>query len=68
MHDIQSLSYEEAHQQLEAAVARLESGALSLEESVAVYERGQKLSAHCQALLEKAELRVTLVDAASETG
>lgn len=68
MRDIQSLSYEEAYQQLEAAVARLESGKLTLEEAVAVYERGQKLSAHCQALLEKAELRVTLVDAASETG
>ena len=65
MDDIAGLSYEEAYDQLEALVARMESGELPLEASVALYERGQKLSAHCQALLERAELKIKLVDDAS---
>lgn len=64
MDDIADLSYEEAYDQLEALVARMESGELPLEKSVALYERGQKLSAHCQALLEAAELKIKLVDEA----
>ena len=65
MDEINSLSYEEAYEELEALVARMESGELPLEKSVALYERGQRLAAHCQALLEEAELKVKLVD---ETG
>ncbi len=64
MDDIAHLSYEEAYDELEALVARMESGELPLEKSVALYERGQKLSAHCQALLEGAELKIKLVDEA----
>ena len=64
MDDIDRLSYEEAYDALEALVARMESGELPLEQSVALYERGQKLSAHCQALLERARLKITLVDEA----
>ena len=62
MDEIASLSYEAAYEQLEALVAKLESGDLSLEDSVALYERGQRLSAHCQALLERAELKTRTVD------
>lgn len=62
MDDIANLSYEKAYEELEALVARMESGELPLEKSVALYERGQKLSAHCQALLEEAELKIKLVD------
>lgn len=62
MEDITKLSYEAAYQQLEALVAQMESGALPLEESVKLYERGQRLSAHCQALLEDAELKIKMVD------
>ena len=62
MDDIAKLSYEEAYDELEALVARMESGELPLETSVALYERGQKLSAHCQALLEGAELKIKQVD------
>jgi len=65
MSDIENLSYEAAYQELEALVAQMESGELPLEESVALYERGQKLSAHCQALLEEAQLKIKLVDEAS---
>ena len=64
MDDIADLSYEEAYDELEALVARMESGELPLEQSVALYERGQKLSAHCQALLEGAELKIKQVDEA----
>lgn len=64
MDEIKSLSYEAAYQELEALVARMESGELPLGESVALYERGQQLAAHCQALLEEAELKIKLVDEA----
>ncbi len=60
--EIEKLSYEAAYEQLEALVARLESGELPLEESVALYERGQRLAAHCQTLLEEAELKIRTVD------
>ena len=64
MDEINRLSYEEAYEELEALVARMESGELPLEQSVALYERGQRLAAHCQALLEEAELKIKLVDEA----
>ncbi|MCY4539149.1 MAG: exodeoxyribonuclease VII small subunit [Chloroflexi bacterium] len=60
--DITELSYEEAFGQLEGLVAQLETGELSLEQSVALYELGQRLSAHCQDLLEKAELKIRMVE------
>ena len=59
MDEINRLSYEEAYEELEALVARMESGELPLEKSVALYERGQRLAAHCQALLEEAELKIS---------
>ena len=62
MDELTNLSYEAAFQELEALVARMESGDLPLEDSVKLYERGQRLAAHCQALLEDAELKVRLVD------
>ncbi len=64
MDEISNLSYEEAYAELEALVTQMESGELPLEKSVALYERGQRLSAHCQALLEAAELKIKLVDEA----
>ena len=66
MDEMAGLSYEEAYQQLEALVARMESGALPLEESVALYERGKRLASHCQALLEDAELKIKRVDEADD--
>lgn len=52
------LTFEQAFAELEDIVNRLESGELSLEESVALYERGQKLARLCGAMLDSAELRV----------
>ena len=50
--------FEQSMQALEDLVARMESGELSLEASLAAYERGVALYRHCQAALEQAELRV----------
>jgi exodeoxyribonuclease VII small subunit len=58
MNDTNELSFEAAYEELEAIVAKLESGELTLEESVTLFERGRKLSDHCQSILDKAELRV----------
>ena len=55
---VEELSYEQAFLELEEIVNRLESETLSLEESLALYERGQALSLRCSSLLESAELRV----------
>ncbi len=62
MDDFAEYSYEEAFQQLESIVAQLESGKLSLEQSVAQYELGKRFAAHCQGLLEQAELKIRLVE------
>jgi len=60
--DTQEMSFEQAFSTLQATVMRLESGELTLEESVALYELGRQLSTRCQALLDAAELRVKRVD------
>jgi exodeoxyribonuclease VII small subunit len=56
--DVDQLSYEQALAELETIVASLESSKLSLEETMAQFERGQQLIKHCVGLLDKAELRV----------
>ena len=56
--DIAALSFEQALAELEQIVARLESGQAPLEDSIAMYERGAALKAHCEARLAAARLRV----------
>lgn len=58
MSDINELSFEAAYAELETIIEKLESGDLPLEDSVDLFERGRKLTRHCQTLLDKAELRV----------
>jgi exodeoxyribonuclease VII small subunit len=60
------LSFEEALQELEATVARLEAGELTLEAALALFERGQKLAAFCHRQLEQASLRVEMLTADGE--
>jgi len=55
----ENLSFEAAYAELEDIIARLDSGDLPLEDSVALFERGRKLAQHCQSLLDTAELRVS---------
>lgn len=53
------LTFEQAYQELESIVSRLEAGNLSLDESLKLYERGQALAAWCDDQLNVAELRVS---------
>jgi exodeoxyribonuclease VII small subunit len=52
------MSFEAALKELEGIVARLEQGEVDLEDSIALYERGQILKAHCEAKLKTAEGRL----------
>jgi exodeoxyribonuclease VII small subunit len=63
---IDDLSFEQAFEELEETVAKLEDGELSLEASLALFERGQQLSAYCSRLLEQAELKVTQLVSSDE--
>lgn len=56
--DIAKLPFEDALKELEAIVSQLESGQVSLDKSIELYERGEKLKAHCEALLKSAEARI----------
>lgn len=56
------LTYEQAFAQLEAIVARLNSGTLTLDETVALYARGRELSDYCRQLLDAAELKIIELD------
>lgn len=55
---IESLSFEQAMQELETLVRRLEEGRLPLEEAIQAYEKGTALKNHCQAKLQAAKLKV----------
>lgn len=55
---VQDLSFEAALKELETIVARLEQGEVDLEDSIALYERGQALKAHCDGKLKAAEGRL----------
>jgi exodeoxyribonuclease VII small subunit len=55
---IEKMTYEEASAELEVVVASLETEGRPLEESLALFERGQALVKRCTALLEQAELKV----------
>jgi exodeoxyribonuclease VII small subunit len=56
--DVKKLSFENALEELESIVMRLEDGKVPLEESVAIYERGEALKRRCEELLRQAEARV----------
>jgi exodeoxyribonuclease VII small subunit len=56
--EVDTLSYEQAREELVAVVARLEAGGVSLEESLALWERGEALADRCEAWLEGAKVRL----------
>ena len=62
--DIKDLSYEQARDELISIVAQLEGGQIGLEESMALWQRGEALAARCNTWLDGAEARLT---AGSET-
>jgi exodeoxyribonuclease VII small subunit len=63
---LDGLEYEQAREELVATVQRLEAGGLSLEESLALWERGEALAAHCQAKLDGARARLDTAVAARD--
>ena len=56
--ETKEINFEEALRQLEEIVTRLEVGDLALEETMALFEQGQRLTALCNARLESAALQV----------
>jgi exodeoxyribonuclease VII small subunit len=60
----EKLSYEQARTELATVVERLEQGGSSLEESLALWERGEKLADVCQRWLDGARERIEAARAA----
>ena len=56
--EIEQMPFERAIEELETIAQRLEEGKVPLEESVAIYERGEALKRRCEDLLRQAEARV----------
>lgn len=56
--EIKKLSFEEAMQELEGIVKRLEDGRGNLEEAIDMYERGIGLKLHCEKRLREAQMRI----------
>jgi exodeoxyribonuclease VII small subunit len=58
---VESLTFEAALKELEQIVSHLEQGQVDLEDSIALYERGQALKTHCEKKLKAAESRLEKV-------
>ncbi|WP_193179517.1 exodeoxyribonuclease VII small subunit [Nisaea sediminum] len=56
--EIGALSFEQALEQLEAIVGKLESGSGTLDDAINAYARGAELKAHCQKKLDEARMKV----------
>ena len=67
MTDRETLSYEQARDELISVVRRLEAGGLTLEQSLELWERGEKLAAICAEWLDGARARLTTAMAARDT-
>jgi len=66
--DVEALSYEQARDELVGIVAKLEVGAVTLEESLELWERGEALAVRCQQILQGARERVSAAGDASGSG
>ena len=64
--DIQAMSYEQARDKLVAVVGKLEQGGTTLEESIALWERGEALAARCEEWLVGARARLDAAKKARE--
>ena len=64
--DIKEMSFEQALGELEKIVSGLEGGNVELDKSIAQYERGEALRAHCQKLLASAEAKVEKIKQGSD--
>lgn len=61
------MKFEEAMKQLEETVGKLESGDVSLDEAMELFEKGVSLSKTCQKLLSEAQLKVTKLIAENDS-
>lgn len=59
--DIEAMSFEDAMGELQSVVSQLETGDVPLEASIALYEYGANLRAHCEAKLASAEEKVAQI-------
>ena len=64
--DIEQMSFEEALSALEAIVQQLERGDVPLDQSITLYERGEKLRAACQKRLDAAQARIEKIVTAAD--
>ncbi|MCQ2472267.1 MAG: exodeoxyribonuclease VII small subunit [Clostridia bacterium] len=60
---MKNMTYEQAIKRLEEIADKLDSGSLSLEESLKLFEEGTKLTTFCNSCLEKAKLKITKLSA-----
>ncbi|MEO0486520.1 MAG: exodeoxyribonuclease VII small subunit [Pseudomonadota bacterium] len=63
---VAEMSFEEAMQELEQVVGQLERGDVALDASIALYERGAALKAHCEAKLKAAEEKVAAIQLSAD--
>ena len=63
-----TITYEQARDQLTEVVRRLEAGGLTLEQSLDLWERGERLAAVCEQWLEGARARLAAAMAARTAG
>ncbi|CAM5344179.1 exodeoxyribonuclease VII small subunit [Leifsonia shinshuensis] len=66
--EISALSYEEARDELVRVVTELEQGSTTLEESIALWERGEALARHCEEWLIGAKARLDAARAGATAG
>ena len=59
---LETLTFEQALEQLDRLVRRMESGELGLDESIAAYRRGAELARYCQGRLSDAEQAIRRLD------
>jgi len=64
--DIKTLSFEQALEELETIVRKLEQGDIDLDHSISAYERGAQLKAHCEAKLREAQAKVDRITQAAD--
>ena len=63
---IEAMPFEKAMSELEIIVSKLEKGQVALEESIALYERGEHLKQRCEALLVDAEMRIQKISVGAD--
>lgn len=64
MEPVDALSFEQAMAELESIVSKLEAGTVDLEDSIALYQRGDALKKHCQGKLNAASAKIEQIKSA----